>query len=81
MSGEQAKNSKVPSGSKPKDKVPSVEIKSSGDKHKDKEESVNSSKSHKRKDANKKNKMNKVVYYETDSSSPLTSSAESTSKR
>jgi hypothetical protein len=47
----------------------------SGDKYK--EESSSSIKSH-RKGDNKKNKMKKVVYYETDSSSPSTSGAEST---
>jgi hypothetical protein len=49
-----------------------------GDKHK--EESVGSIKSH-RKGDEKKNKMKKVVYYETDSSSPSTYGAESTSSK
>jgi hypothetical protein len=50
--------------------------------HKHKEESCSSIKSQRR--GNKKNKMKKVVYYETDSSSPSTSGSElasATSKR
>jgi hypothetical protein len=45
--------------------------------HKHKEESASSIKSHRRGD--KKKKMKKVVYYDTDSSSPSTSDSESTS--
>jgi hypothetical protein len=45
--------------------------------HKHKEEFASSIKSQRRGD--KKKKMNKVVYYETDSSSPSTSGSESTS--
>jgi hypothetical protein len=65
-------------GKKNEGKTPSKEI---DDKHKeDKEESTDSIKSHK-KDGKKKNKMKKVVYYETDSSTPSTSNAKSTSSK
>jgi hypothetical protein len=82
MSREHAKRERV-TGEKPgssrkkiEEMTPSKEV---GDKHKEhKEESAGSIKSHKKGDK-KKNKMKKVVYYETDSSSPSTSSAESTS--
>jgi hypothetical protein len=50
----------------------------SGDKYK--EEYVSSIKSHRKVDK-KKIKMKKVVYYETDSSSPSTSDAESTTSK
>jgi hypothetical protein len=50
----------------------------SGDKYK--EESYSSIKSHRTGDK-KKNKMKKVVYYETDFSSPSTFGAESTSSK
>jgi hypothetical protein len=64
------------SGKKNEERTPSKEV---GDKHKEhKEESAGSIKSH-RKGDKKKNKMKKVVYYETDSSSPSTSYSESTS--
>jgi hypothetical protein len=57
------------------------EAKISGDKHKeDKDESAGSVKSHKNGDKKKK-KMKKVVFYETDSSTPSTSNAESTSSK
>jgi hypothetical protein len=47
-----------------------------GEKHKEqKEESIGSSKTHKKK-TDKTKRMKKVVYYEIDSSSPSTSSAE-----
>jgi hypothetical protein len=69
------------SGKKNVGKPPSKEAKISGDKNKeDKEECVGSNKSHK-KGIKKKNKMKKVVYYETDSSTPSTSNAESTSSK
>jgi hypothetical protein len=84
MLGEHAKNKKVPSGPKSEHKVSLGEIKIFGDKHKHKEhneDSAGSTKSHKKKGNNKKN-MNKVVYYETDSSAPSTSDTKSTySKR
>jgi hypothetical protein len=65
-------------GKKHEDKTPSKEAKISSDKHKeDKEEYAISIKSHKKKGDKKKNKMKKVVY-ETDSSMPSTSDAEST---
>jgi hypothetical protein len=87
MSGEHAKD-EMPIEAKPEssrkkheDKTPSREIKSSGDKHKEeKEESDGSIKSHK-KDGKKKKKMKKVVHYETDSSAPSTSYAESISSK
>jgi hypothetical protein len=44
----------------------------------DKEKSVGSIKSHKKKGDKKKKKMKKVVYYDTDSSTPSTSDVEST---
>jgi hypothetical protein len=78
MSEEHAKKEIVtgenPKGSRRKndEQTPSKEA---GDKHK--EEFASSIKSH-RKGDKKKNKMKKVVYYETDSSSPSTSGAEST---
>jgi hypothetical protein len=84
MLGEYAKREMVTgekleaSGKKNEERTPSKEA---GDKHKEhKEESAGSIKSH-RKGDKKKNKMNKVVYYETDSSSPSTSYAESTSSK
>jgi hypothetical protein len=65
-------------GKKNEERTPSKET---GDKHKEhKEESVGSIKSHKNGD-NKKQKMKKVVYYETDSSSPSTFVADSTSSK
>jgi hypothetical protein len=82
MSGEHAKREMVigekpeGSGRKNEEQTPSKET---GDKHK--EESASSIKSHRKGDKNKK-KMNKVVYYETDFSSPSTSGTKSsTSKR
>jgi hypothetical protein len=64
------------SGKKNEEKTPSKEA---DHKHKEeKDESVGYIKSHKKGDKKKK-KMNKVVYYESDSSSPSTSGAESTS--
>jgi hypothetical protein len=64
------------SGKKNEERTPSKEA---GDKHMEhKEESAGSIKSHKKRDKKKK-KMKKVVYYETDSSSPSTFGAESTS--
>jgi hypothetical protein len=86
VSSEHAKNEKVLSGGKaePSDKVLSGEIKSSSDKHKHKErkeESASSTKPHKKKDGKKKNKLKKVVYYNTDLSTPLTSDIESTSSK
>lgn len=92
MSVEHVKNEKVPSGgkpepsgSKPKDKVPSGDIKSFDDKHKHKErkkESAGSTKSHKKNKDHKKNKkMKKVVYYETNSSLPSTLGDKSTSSK
>jgi hypothetical protein len=87
MSGEHAKKKLITrekpgsSGKKNEGKTPSKEAKISSDKHKeDKEESVCSIKSHKKGDTNK-NKMNKVVYYETDSSTSSTSDVESTSSK
>jgi hypothetical protein len=82
MSGEHAKK-KLMTGEKPgslekknEDKTPSKEV---GDKHKEhKDESAGSINSHK-KDDKKKKKIKKVVYYETDSSTPSTYGAESTS--
>ena len=63
------------SGKKIEERTPAKEA---GDKHK--EESAGSIKSH-RKGDKKKMKMKEVVYYETDSSSPSTSGAESTSSK
>jgi hypothetical protein len=87
MSGEHAKKELITgekpgsSGKKNEGKTPSKEAKISDDKHKeDKKESANSIKSHKKGDKKKK-KMKKVVYYETDSSMPSTSDAESTSSK
>jgi hypothetical protein len=84
MSGEHTKKELITgekprsSGKKNKGKTPS---KVAGDKHKeDKEESAGSIKSHK-KGNKKKKKMKKVVYYDTDSSTPSTSDAESTSSK
>jgi hypothetical protein len=84
MSREHAKREMVidempeASGKKNNEWTPSKEA---GDKHKEhKEEPVGSIKSH-RKGDKKKKKMKKVVYYETDSSSPFTSDAESTSSK
>jgi hypothetical protein len=66
------------SGKKNEGKTPSKEA---DDKHKeDNDESASSIKSHMKGDK-KKNKMKKVVYYETDSSKPSTSDAESTSSK
>jgi hypothetical protein len=79
MSREHAKREMVTgekpeaSGRKNDERTPSKEA---GDKHK--EESAGSINSHMKGDKKKK-KMKKVVYYETDSSSPSTSGAESTS--
>jgi hypothetical protein len=68
-------------GKKNEGKTPSKEAKISDDKHKeDKDESASSIKSQKKGDKKKKN-MNKVVYYETDSSTPSTSDAESKSSK
>jgi hypothetical protein len=72
MSGEHAKK-EVPTrempdslGKKHEVKTPSKEAKIYGDKNKeDKEESANSINLHKTKGDKKKNKMKKVVYYET----------------
>ena len=81
MSGEHTKREIVTSdkpeasGRKNDERTPSKEA---DDKHK--EESASSIKSH-RKGDKKKNKMKKVVYYETKSSSPSTSGAESTHLR
>jgi hypothetical protein len=81
MSGEHAKREMVTgekleaSGKKNDERTPSKEA-----DDKQKEESVGSIKSHRKADK-KKNKMNKVVYYETDSSSPSTSGVESTSSK
>jgi hypothetical protein len=81
MLGEHAKKELITgekprtSGKKHGDKTLSKEAKISGDKHKeDKEESL-------KKGDKKKKKMKKVVYYETDSSTPSTSDAESTSSK
>jgi hypothetical protein len=63
------------SGRKNDEWTPSKEA---GDKHK--EESASSIKSH-RKGDKKIKKMKKVVYYKTDSSSPFTSDAESTTSK
>jgi hypothetical protein len=66
------------SGKKNEGKTPSKEV---GDKHKkDKEESTGSIESHKNGDKKKK-KMKKVDNYKTDSSTPSTSDAESTSSK
>jgi hypothetical protein len=79
MSGEFSKSEMVTrekpeaSGRKNDERTPSKEA---DDKHK--EESVGSIKSHRKGD---KKKMKKVVYYETDSSSPSTLGAESTSSK
>jgi hypothetical protein len=82
MSGEHVKREMVTgekprsSGKKNEERTPSKEA---DDKHKEhKEESTGSIQSH-RKGDKKKKKMKKVVYYESDSSSPSTSDAESTS--
>jgi hypothetical protein len=84
MLGEHTKNVLITeekprsSGKKNEGKTPS---KKADDKHKeDKEESVGCIKSHNKGDK-KNNKMKKVVYYETDSSTPSTSDAESTSSK
>jgi hypothetical protein len=74
MSREHAKEELMNTGEKPQSKE-------AGHKHKEeKDESTGSIKSHKKVDKKKK-KMNKVVYYETDSSSPSTSGVESTSSK
>jgi hypothetical protein len=81
MSGEHAKREMATgentegSGRKNDEQTPSKEA---GDKYK--EESASSIKSH-RKGENKKMKMKKVVYYETDSLSPSTSSVKSTTSK
>jgi hypothetical protein len=63
-------------GKKNEGKTPSKEV---GDKHKEEnDESAGSIKSHKKGDKKKK-KMKKVVYYDTNSSTPSTFDAESTS--
>jgi hypothetical protein len=90
LSGEHTKNEKTtsgekiePSGAKHEGKISSREKEPSGDKHKHeerKEESTGSTKSHK-KDGKMKKKLRKVVYYETDSSTPSTSDAESISSK
>jgi hypothetical protein len=87
MSGEHTKKELITgenlrsSGKKNEGKTPSKEAKISSDWHKkDKEESTGSIKSHKKGDKKKK-KMKKVIYYETDSSTPSTSEAESTSSK
>jgi hypothetical protein len=81
MSGEHAKREMV-TGEKPrslgKKNDERTQSKEADDKLK--EESADSTKSH-RKGDKKKKKMKKVVYYETDSSSPSTSDAESTSSK
>jgi hypothetical protein len=79
MSGDHAKREIVTGGNK---SASSGRTHSRDSGHKHKEESSSSIKSQRRGD--KKNKMKKVVYYETDSSSPSTSGSESafiTSKR
>jgi hypothetical protein len=86
MSGEHGKK-EVPTrempeslGKKHEVKTPSKEAKISDNKHKeDKEESTSSINLHKKKGDKKKNKMKKVVYYETNSSAPSNSDVESTS--
>jgi hypothetical protein len=84
MSGEHAKREMVTGekpgslGKKNEERNPSKEA---NDKHKEhKEESAGSIKSHNKGDKKNK-KMKKVVYYETDSSSPSTFGAESTSSK
>jgi hypothetical protein len=84
MSGEHAKREMVTDenpealGKKNQEQTMSKEV---DDKHKEHmEESAGSIKSH-RKGDNKKKKIKKVVYYETDSSSPSTHSAEYTSSK
>jgi hypothetical protein len=84
MSGEHAKKELITweksesSGKKNEGKTP---LKEASDKHKeDKDEFTGSIKSHKKGDKEKK-KMKKVVYHETDSSTPSTSDAESTSSK
>jgi hypothetical protein len=84
MSGEHAKREMVTEekhrslGKKNKERTPSKEAVDKQKEHK--EESASSIKSHRKCDK-KKNKMNKVVYYKTDSSSPSTSGAESISSK
>jgi hypothetical protein len=84
MSGEHAKKELITEekakslGKKNEEKTLSKEA---GHKHKeDKDETVGSIKSHKKGDK-KKNKMKRMVYYETDSSTPSTSGTESTSSK
>jgi hypothetical protein len=84
MSGEHAKKELMIGekpgslGKKNEGKTPSKEA---DDKHKeDKDESAGSIKSHKKGDKKKK-KMKKVVYYDTNSSTPSTSDADSTSSK
>jgi hypothetical protein len=81
MSSEHANKEEIPIGETLEGKTSPKEIKISGDKHKEhNEEFAGSTKSHKKKD-DKKKRMKKVVYYETDSSTPSTSDAESTSSK
>jgi hypothetical protein len=82
MSGEHTKREMI-TGEKPgslgKKNEEKTSSKEAGHKHmEDKYESVGSIKSHKKGDKKKK-KMKKVIHYETDSSTPSTSGAESTS--
>jgi hypothetical protein len=74
MSGDHAKREIVTGGDK---SASSGRTHSRESGHKHKEESASSIKSQQRGD--KKKKMNKVVYYETDSSSPSTSGSDSSS--
>jgi hypothetical protein len=84
MSGEHAKREMVTReklGSLVKKNEEKTLSRETGHKHKEeKDESTGSIKSHKSGDKKKK-KMKKVVYYETDSSTPSTSSAESISSK
>jgi hypothetical protein len=81
MLGEHAKKELI-TGEKPgslgkKNECKTPSKKASDKRKEDKEESACSNKSHKKGDK----KMKKVVYYETDSSTPSTSNAESTSSK
>jgi hypothetical protein len=84
MSGEHAKKELITEekpGSSRKEIEGKTPSKEADDKHKeDKDESASSIKSHKKGDKKKKKKK-KVVYYETDSSTPSTFDAESTSSK
>jgi hypothetical protein len=84
MSGEHAKMELITGeklGSSRKKNEGKTPSKEAGDKHKeDKDEYTSSIKSHKKGDKKKRN-MNMVVYYKTDSSTPSTSNAESTSSK